>query len=124
MENIAFPRYHEGPGFVAGNTASRDGAIASAPKKATQEQHLLEQIALSKDLGRTGINLWDNSPADFGEVHLSTVRARLTTLQKAGKIVALTETRLERFGVSNHAYVLAQYGPKRDDSQGDFWADV
>ena len=121
MEIAALSPYFEGPGFIAGNVPSKDGAILAAPKKRTQEKHLLQRIAQSAYGGLTGINLWDTLPVDFGEVQLSTVRARLTTLKKAGKIVALSETRMELFGVANHAYVLPEYGPRQDDPQGDFW---
>ena len=119
--NVELKPYYEGPGFVAGNPASYDGAKLAAPVKSTQEAFLLGKITEVCDLGLTAVQLWDMLPAKFGEVHLSTIRARLTTLKKAGKIVALPDRRMERFGVSNHAYVLPKYGPMPDEDQGDLW---
>ena len=113
--------YHNGPGFASGNAASYDGAVKAAPVKLTQEAWLLEQVTNSCHAGMTAINLWDALPPEFGEVQLSTVRARLTTLRLAGKIVQLPERRPERYGVSNHAYVLPQYGPEHQRTQGELW---
>lgn len=113
--------YYNGPGFASGNAASFDGAVKSAPVKQTQEAWILAQVTCSGLAGMTAINLWDALPPEFGEVQLSTVRARLTTLKLAGKIAQLPERRPERYGVSNHAYVLPQYGPQPERTQGELW---
>ena len=122
MMNVTEPkRYHEGPGFARGNAASQDGAVMAAPVKATQERLLLEQIAKSMAQGVTSVDLWDFMRGDCTDIQLSTVRARLTTLKLVGKIVALEERRMARFGVAIHAYVLPQYGPKPNCTQGSLW---
>ena len=113
--------YYKGPGFASGNAASYDGAVKAAPVKLTQEAWILGQVTSSGHAGMTAINLWDALPPDFGEVQLSTVRARITTLRLAGKIAQLPERRLERYGVANHAYVLPQYGPQPERTQGELW---
>lgn len=113
--------YYTGPGFASGNAASYDGAVKAAPVKRTQEAWILEQVTNSGPSGMTAINLWDALPPEFGEVQLSTIRARLTTLKLADKIVQLPERRPERYGVANHAYVLPQYGPQPLRTQGELW---
>ena len=113
--------YYNGPGFASGNAASYDGAVKAAPVKLTQEAWILEKVTIAGRAGMTAINLWDVLPPEFGEVQLSTVRARLTTLRLAGKIVQLLERRPERYGVSNHAYVLPQYGSQPERTQGELW---
>ena len=111
--------YYNGRGLASGNAASYDGAVKAAPVKRTQEARILERVTSSRHAGMTAINLWDALPPEFGEVRLSTVRARLTTLKLAGKIAQLQERRPERYGVANHAYVLPQYGPKPERTQGE-----
>ena len=113
--------YYNGPGFASGNAASYDGAVKAAPVKLTQEAWILEQVTSSGRVGTTAINLWDALPPEFGEVQLSTVRARITTLRLAGKIAQLPKRRPERYGVANHAYVLPQYGPQPERTQGELW---
>ena len=113
--------YFDGPGFARGNAASYDGAVKAAPVKLTQEAWILEKVTIAGRSGLTAINLWDVLPPEFGEVQLSTVRARLTTLRLADKIVQIPERRPERYGVSNYAYILPQYGPQPERAQGELW---
>ena len=115
--------YPEGPGFVRGNQASCDGAKLAASVKPTQEARLLTEIGSARYSGLTSIDCWDRMRTSCPEIQLSTVRARLTTLRQAGKIVTLPDRRDARFDVAITVYVLPQFAPTQHvDAQGELWA--
>ena len=111
MENDDYPK---GPGFVKGCAASRDGAIAAAPAKATQEAVLLTLVAKG---AAGGVTWWEAADAVGDAIRPDVVRARLSCMKKAGKVVKLPVRRMGGYRVSVSAYALPQYAPPVDDPQ-------
>lgn len=75
------PDYPDGPGFQRHSEASRDGAIAAKPKKATQESRCMDFIRGREHVGATG-----DEVSAATEIELYIVRARLAGLHKKGLI--------------------------------------
>ena len=106
--------YPKGPGFVKGCAASRDGAIAAAPAKATQEAVLLRLVSAA---GANGLTYQEAADAVGDEIRPDVVRARLSCMKKARKVVKLPVRRMGGYRVSVSAYALPQYAPPVDDAQ-------
>ncbi len=79
--NDDLPDYPNGPGYQRRSAASRDGAVAAAPKKPTQESRCLDFIRSRGSLGATG-----DEVADATGIELYIIRARLAGLHKKGSI--------------------------------------
>lgn len=107
--------YPAGPGFVKGCAASRDGAIAAAPAKATQEAVLLKLVEAA---GPDGITYQEAANAVGDDIRPDVVRARLSCMKKALKVVKLPVRRMGGYKVSVSAYALPQFAPPVDDPQG------
>lgn len=75
------PDYPDGPGYQRHSQASRDGAIAAAPKKPTQESRCMDFIRERGQHGATG-----DEVADATGIELYIIRARLAGLHKKGLI--------------------------------------
>ena len=106
--------YPAGPGFVKGCEASRDGARAAAPAKATQETVLLKLVSAG---GPEGVTYQEASDAVGDEIRADVIRARLSCMKKAGKVVKLPVRRMGGCKVSVSAYALPQFAPPVDDPQ-------
>lgn len=112
MENDDYPK---GPGFVKGCEASRDGAIAAAPSKATQETVLLKLLSSA---GAAGVTYQEAAEAIGDAIRPDVIRARLSCLKKANKVVKLPFRRMGSCKVSISPYALPQYAPPVDEPQG------
>ena len=108
--------YPKGPGYRRNCEASRDGAKAAAPAKQTQEALLLN---LATKAGNKGVTYQEASDAVGDAIRPDVVRARLSSLMKAGKLVKLTARRMGGYRVNISPYVLPQFAPKVDSPQGD-----
>lgn len=106
--------YPKGPGFVKGCAASRDGAIAAAPAKATQEAVLLKLVTAA---GPDGITYQEAAGVVDEDIRPDVIRARLSCMKNAGKVVKLPVRRMGGYKVSVSAYALPQYAPAVDDPQ-------
>ena len=111
MQNDDYPA---GPGFVRGCAASRDGAIAAAPAKATQEAVLLKLVAAA---GQDGITYQEAAGVVGEDIRPDVIRARLSCMKNAGKVVKLPVRRMGGYRVSVSAYALPQYAPPVDGAQ-------
>lgn len=107
--------YPKGPGFVKGCEASRDGARAAAPAKATQEAVILKLLSSA---GAAGVTYQEAAEAIGDAIRPDVIRARLSCLKKAKKVVKLPVRRMGGYRVSVSAYALPQYAPAVDDPQG------
>ena len=113
--------YPVGPGFRKNSESSRDGAIMAAPDKATQEQMLMPLAAQAVGQGVT----WFEASETLGDaIRPDVIRARLSSLKKAGKLVMLPTRRMGGYGVRISPYCLPQYAPKPDNGQGDMLAQI
>ena len=112
MENDDYPK---GPGFVKGCAASRDGAIAAAPAKATQEAVLLKLLAAA---GPDGLTYQEAAGVVGDDIRPDVIRARLSCMKKAEKVVKLPFRRMGGCKVSISPYALPQYAPPVDEPQG------
>ena len=112
MENDDYPK---GLGFVKGCEASRDGAIAAAPSKATQETALLKLLSSA---GAAGVTYQEASEAIGDAIRPDVIRARLSCLKRANKVVKLPFRRMGGCKVSISPYALPQYAPPADEPQG------
>lgn len=109
--------YPKEPGFVKGCEASRDGAIAAAPSKATQEAVLLN---LLDSAGSAGVTYQEAADAIGDAIRPDVIRARLSCMKKAKKVVKLPFRRMGGCRVNISPYALPQYAPLVDESQGGF----
>lgn len=107
--------YPKGPGFVKGCAASRDGAIAAAPAKATQEAVLLKLVTAA---GPNGITYQEAAGVVGEDIRPDVIRARLSCMKNAGKVVKLPYRRMGGCKVSISPYALPQYAPPVDEPQG------
>jgi len=107
--------YPKGPGFVKGCEASRDGARAAAPAKATQEAVLLKVVAKG---AADGVTYQEAADVIGDAIRPDVIRARLSCMKKAGKLVKLPVRRMGGYRVSVSAYALPQYAPPVDEPQG------
>jgi hypothetical protein len=103
--------YPVGPEFVEGCEASRDGARAAALVKATQEAVLLAAAGLD------GVTYHEASDAVGDAIRPDVVRARLSCMKKARKVVKLPVCRMGGCRVCVSAYALPQFAPSVDEAQ-------
>ena len=108
--------YPKGPGYRRNCEASRDGARAAAPAKQTQEAVLL---SLATKAGKKGVTYQEASDAVGDAIRPDVVRARLSSLMKAGKLVKLNARRMGGYRVNISPYALPKFAPKVDSPQGD-----
>ena len=108
--------YPKGPGYRRNCEASRDGARAAAPAKATQDAAIL---GLADKVAGTGLSWWEASQTIGDAIRPDIVRARISCLKKAGKLVKLPIRRMGGYGVRVSVYVLPRYAPNVDCPQGD-----
>lgn len=107
--------YPKGPGFVKGCAASRDGAIAAAPAKPTQEAVLLKLIA---NAGAKGVTYQEAADVVGDAIRPDVIRARFSCMKKAGKVVKLPYRRMGGCRVAISPYVLPQFVLPADSPQG------
>ena len=108
-------QYPDGPGFRKDCAASRDGARAAAPAKATQEAVLLNLVASA---GAAGVTYQEAAEALGDAIRPDVIRARLSCLKKAKKVVKLPFRRMGGFRVAVSPYALPQFAPPDDNPQG------
>lgn len=108
--------YPNGPGYRKDCEASRDGAKAAAPAKATQEAILMKLVAAA---GEKGLTYQEASDAVGDTIRPDVVRARLSCLKKAKKLVKLPLRRMGGYRVSVSAYALPQFLPIIESPQGE-----
>lgn len=107
--------YPKGPGFVRYCEASRDGAIAAAPSKSSQEAVLLKLLSSA---GAAGVTYQEAADAIGNAIRPDVIRARLSCLKKAKKVVKLPFRRMGSCKVNISPYALPQYAPPEDEPQG------
>lgn len=108
--------YPNGPGYRKDCEASRDGAKAAAPAKATQEAILMKLVAAA---GEKGLTYQEAADAVGDTIRPDVVRARLSCMKKARKLAKLSARRMGGYRVAISPYVLPQFLPPADDPQGD-----
>ena len=112
---IELQDYPDGPGFRKDCEASRDGARAAAPAKATQEAIILKLVT---DAGAKGLTYQEAAEALGDAIRPDVIRARLSCLKKAKKVVKLPFRRMGGYRVAVSPYALPQFAPPIDSPQG------
>ncbi|WP_339691493.1 hypothetical protein [uncultured Parasphingorhabdus sp.] len=118
IEPAAYP---DGPGYRKDSESSKDGAIMAAADKATQEQMLMPLVVKA---GPHGVTWFEASETVGDAIRPDTVRARLSSLKKAGKLAMLPTRRMGGYGVRISPYVLPQFVTKPDNRQADLLASI
>jgi hypothetical protein len=110
------PDYPTGPGYRKGSESSKDGARMAAPVKPTQEHMLMTLVAKA---GPPGLTYAEAENILGDAIRPDVIRARLSSLKKAGKVAILLDRRMGDCNVRISPYCLPQYAPKPDDGQGN-----
>tara|TARA_R110000824_G_scaffold31825_2_gene103181 strand:+ start:2155 stop:2535 length:381 start_codon:yes stop_codon:yes gene_type:complete len=113
--------YPTGPGYRKDCESSKDGAKMVAPVKQTQEEMLMP---LAVKAGPAGVTYAEAEQVLGDAIRPDVIRARLSSLKRAGKLVKLPDRRMGDFKVRISPYCLPQYAPKPDDGQGDMLSDL
>lgn len=114
-DNDDLPDYPDGPGYQRHSQASRDGAIAAAPKKPTQEARCLDFIRSRGAAGATG-----DEVAEATGIELYIIRARLAGLHKK-RLIFGDGRRDGGHGVTVTVWKDAALRPAVEDDQRDLF---
>ena len=110
------PEYPAGPGFRKGSESSKEGAKMAAPFKRTQEEMIMPLVVIA---GPAGLTYAEAEQVLGDAIRPDVIRARLSSMKKAGKLAMLPTRRMGGCRVRISPYCLPQYAPKPDNGQGE-----
>tara|TARA_R110000772_G_scaffold18400_6_gene51407 strand:- start:16888 stop:17256 length:369 start_codon:yes stop_codon:yes gene_type:complete len=110
------PEYPTGPGYWKGSESSKDGAKMAAPLKRTQEEMIMPLVVIA---GPAGLTYAEAEQVLGDAIRPDVIRARLSSMKKAGKLAMLPTRRMGGCRVRISPYCLPQYAPKPDNGQGE-----
>lgn len=119
-DNDDLPPYPGGAPF-RDDDASRDGArkVNADGSRVTQLAFVMAAIERAGAAGTDAYRIFNLPDAPFRD--LSTCRARISDLQRQGKIVKKGERTQGEAGVSVNIWIAARYAPPADDGQADLF---